>query len=158
MHIKSNIKQSSSMFYILKRIPKIPRHYGKRLTLSFPNCKYSLRFQYFQNPSTNFQKLNYFWSTKSQPSRETRQIQVRIKHYFQADHSSFCWQVIQTPFSVSKLTELVLLQSVSQAEKKDLAEILKCVNSKLATICTDTLCYSLCHWLGALLLFANVSN
>lgn len=135
-------------FYILKRIPKIPRHYGKRLTQSlyFPNCKYLVQFQYFQNPPTNFQKLNYFQLTESQPSRETRQIQVRIKHYFQADHSSFCWQVIQTPFNVSKLTELVLLQSISAKLKKiGLAEILKYVKSKPATICTDTLCYNRCH-------------
>ena len=45
---------------IWEGIPKIPRHYGKRLTLSSPNCEYSVEFQYFQNPSTDFQKLNYF--------------------------------------------------------------------------------------------------
>jgi len=52
---------------------------------------------------------------------------------------------------------LVLLQSVSQAKKnktkKGLAEILKCVKSKLATRHRDTLLYSHCHRLSALLLF-----
>lgn len=40
-------------------------------------------------------------------------------------HSSFCWRVVQTALNVSKLTELVLLQSVSQAEEKWLSGNIK---------------------------------